>query len=159
GTTPLERERFREAAWHEVLRLIQEEDPPRPSARLSGSDALPSVAARRQLEPVRLIKLVRGELDWIVMKCLEKDRSRRYVAANGVAGDAERYLMDETVEASPPGASYRLRKFVKRNKAQLAAAGLVLVALLAGMAGTLWGLIRAERALADTVLAQRAVSE
>src|SRR5262245_48472341 len=159
GTTPLERERFREAAWHEVLRLIKEEEPPRPSDRLSGSDALPSLAAQRQLEPARLIKLVRGDLDWIVMKCLEKDRSRRYVTANGLARDVERYLMDETVEASPPGAGYRLRKFVKRNKARLVAAGLVLVALLGGLAGTLWGLIRAERALADTLLAQRAASE
>src|SRR5262249_47402479 len=159
GTTPLARERLHEAAWHERLRLIREEEPPRPSARLSGSDALPSVAARRQLEPVRLIKLVRGELDWIVMKCLEKDRSRRYVTANGLARDVERYLSDETGEASPPGAGHRLGKFVKRNKAQLAAAGLVLVTLLSGMAGTLWGLVRAERALADTLVAERAASE
>jgi serine/threonine protein kinase len=99
GTTPLERRRLREAAWDEVLRLIKEEEPPRPSARLGGSDSLPSLAARRQLEPTRLAGLVRGELDWIVMKCLEKDRSRRYETANDLARDVERYLRDESVEA------------------------------------------------------------
>src|SRR5262249_50651987 len=87
GTTPLERERFHEAAWHESRRLIREEEPPRPSARLGGSDALPSLAARRQLVPVRLTRLVRGDLDWIVMKCLEKDPARRYETANGLARD------------------------------------------------------------------------
>src|SRR4029077_16422977 len=75
GTTPLERPRFQEAAWHEFLRLIKEEEPPRPSARLSDSDALPSLAAQRQLEPVRLTRLVRGEPDWIVMKRLEGERA------------------------------------------------------------------------------------
>ena len=99
GTTPLERQRFQEAAWHELLRLIKEEEPPRPSARLSDSDSLHSLAAQRQLEPSRLTRLVRGELDWIVMKCLEKDRSRRYETANGLARDVERYLADESVEA------------------------------------------------------------
>ena len=84
--------RFREAAWEEILRLIKEEDPPTPSARLSDSGSLPTVAAQRQLEPVRLTKLVRGELDWIVMKCLEKNRTRRYETANGLSRDLQRYL-------------------------------------------------------------------
>ena len=119
GTTPLEKQRFHEAAWHEMLRLIKEEEPPRPSARLSSSGSLPSLAAQRRLEPVKLTKLVRGELDWIVMKCLEKDRSRRYDTANGLARDVERYLTDELVEARPPTATYRLRKFVRKHRVAL----------------------------------------
>jgi tetratricopeptide (TPR) repeat protein len=125
GKTPLEKQRFQKAAWHEMLRVIKEEEPQRPSARLSGSGSLPSVAAQRQLEPVKLTRLVRGELDWIVMKCLEKDRSRRYETANGLARDLERYLHDEIVEARPPSAGYRLRKFVRRNKGRVVAAGLL----------------------------------
>ena len=146
GTTPVERERFHQAAWHEMLRLIKEEEPPRPSARLSGSDSLPSLAAQRQLEPVRLTRLVRGELDWIVMKCLEKDRSRRYETANGLARDVERYLADESVEACPPSTGYRLSKFVRRNKGPLLAVAIIFLLLVGGIAGTTWGLIRADRA-------------
>jgi eukaryotic-like serine/threonine-protein kinase len=146
GTTPLERQRLKEAAWHELLRLIKEEEPPRPSARLSDSDALPSLAAQRQLEPVRLTRLVRGELDWIVMKCLEKDRSRRYETANGLARDVERYLADESVEACPPSAAYRLGKFLRRHRVPALAATIILLLLVAGIVGTTWGLIRADRA-------------
>ncbi len=146
GTTPLERGRFHEAAWHEMLRVIREEDPPRPSARLSGSDSLPSLAALRKLEPLRLTKLVRGELDWIVMKCLEKDRSRRYDTPSGLARDVERYLSDESVEACPPSAGYRLRKFLRRNRGPMLAASVIFLLLVAGIVGTTWGLIRADRA-------------
>jgi tetratricopeptide (TPR) repeat protein len=146
GTTPLERQRVQDAAWHELLRLIKEEEPPRPSARLSDSDSLPSLAALRQLEPVRLTRLVRGELDWIVMKCLEKDRSRRYETANGLARDVERFLADETVEACPPSAGYRLSKFVRRYRGSLLAASVIFLLLVGGIAGTTWGLIRADRA-------------
>jgi tetratricopeptide (TPR) repeat protein len=132
GTTPLEKQRFKAVAFQEILRLIKEEEPPRPSARLSGSGSLPSVAAQRRLEPVRLTKLLRGELDWVVMKCLEKDRSRRYETANGLARDVQRYLADEMVEARPPSASYRLRKFARRHRAALttavAFAGLLVLA-------------------------------
>ncbi|HZT82944.1 MAG TPA: serine/threonine-protein kinase, partial [Gemmataceae bacterium] len=96
GTTPLERKRLKEAAVLEVLRIIREEEPPRPSTRLSESkDSLPSISAQRQTEPGRLTKLVRQELDWIVMKALEKDRNRRYETANGFARDIQRYLADE----------------------------------------------------------------
>jgi hypothetical protein len=146
GTTPLERRRFQEAAWHELLRLIKEEEPPRPSARLSDSDSLPSLAAQRQLEPVRLTRLVRGELDWIAMKCLEKDRSRRYETANGLARDVQRYLADEPVEACPPSAGYRLGKFVRRNSGPVLAASIIFLLLVGGIVGTTWGLFRADRA-------------
>ncbi|HEX3447021.1 MAG TPA: serine/threonine-protein kinase, partial [Isosphaeraceae bacterium] len=98
GSTPVEGGRFHHATWHEMLRMIKEEEPQRPSARLSGSDSLPSLAVQRQLEPVRLTRLLRGELDWIVMKALQKDRSRRYETANSFARDVERYLHDEPVE-------------------------------------------------------------
>src|SRR5262249_24320223 len=96
GTTPFTKERFKQAAYEEIRRIIREEEPPKPSTRLSGStDSLPSISAQRQMEPTKLTKLVRGELDWIVMKALEKDRNRRYETANGLARDVERYLHDE----------------------------------------------------------------
>ena len=146
GTTPLDRKRFQEAAAHELVRLIKEEEPPRPSARLSSSESLASVAAQRQTDPVKLTRLVRGELDWIVMKCLEKDRSRRYETANGLARDVERYLADEKVEACPPSAGYRLHKFVRRHRGPVLAASISFLLLVGGIAGTTWGLIRADRA-------------
>jgi serine/threonine protein kinase len=103
GTTPLSHERLKQAAFTELLRLIREEEPPRPSTRLSESrDSLPSISAQRHMEPARLTKLVRGELDWIVMKALEKDRRRRYETASGLARDVEHYLADEPVQACPP---------------------------------------------------------
>jgi serine/threonine protein kinase len=120
GSTPLTRKRVKEAALLEVLRLIREEEPPRPSTRLSESkDALPSISAQRQAEPAKLTRLVRGELDWIAMKALEKDRNRRYETANGFAMDVQRYLTDEAVQACPPSAVYRLRKFARRHKTGL----------------------------------------
>jgi tetratricopeptide (TPR) repeat protein len=146
GSTPLERKRLRQAALQEILRLIREEEPPRPSARLSSSATLPAVAAARQTEPARLTRLVWGELDWIVMKCLEKDRTRRYETANGLARDLQRYLADEPVEAGPPSAWYRLRKLARRHKGPVLAAALVVLVLVAGVVGTTWGLLRAEQA-------------
>ena len=147
GTTPLSSERLKLAAFAEVLRLIREEEPPKPSTRLSDSrDTLPSISAQRRLEPARLTKEVRGELDWIVMKALEKDRNRRYETANGLARDIDRYLNDEPVEASSPGTAYRLRKFVRRNRGPVLAASLLLVALAGGVVGTTVGLVRAEHA-------------
>jgi serine/threonine protein kinase len=120
GTTPLERQKLREAGYAEILRRIREEEPPKPSTRLSGShDSLPSVAAQRRTDPGKLPKLVRGELDWIVMKAIEKDRTRRYETANGLARDVERYLHEEPVEAGPPSATYRLRKYARKHRAAL----------------------------------------
>ena len=145
GTMPFTKERFQRADYEEIRRIIREEEPPRPSTRLSDSkDSLASISASRQTEPAKLTKLVRGELDWIVMKALEKDRNRRYETASGLARDIERYLHDELVEARPPSSAYRLRKFVKRHKAPVIAAVLVLLALVFGIAGTTYGLIRAE---------------
>ena len=111
GSTPLTHKRMKEAAYAEILRMIKEEEPPKPSTRLSDSgEALASISAHRHTEPAKLTKLVRGELDWIVMKTLEKDRNRRYETANGFAADVQRYLDDEPVQACPPSAGYRLRQ-------------------------------------------------
>jgi len=145
GTTPLEKQRLKDAAWDEVRRIIREEEPPRPSTRLSSTDKLPSLAACRQTEPTKLTMQLRGELDWIAMKALEKDRSRRYETANGLSRDIQRYLSDEVVEARPPSNGYRLQKFLRRYKGQVIAAGLVLLALLAGITGTTFGLIQARQ--------------
>ncbi len=145
GTTPIDKERLQKAGFDEMVRLIREEEPPKPSTRLSSTEELPSVAAQRHTEPAKLTKLVRGELDWIVMKALEKDRNRRYETANGFAMDIQRYLADEPVLACPPSAIYRLKKFVRRNKGTVIAAGLLLLALLVGIAGTSYGLLRADQ--------------
>jgi serine/threonine protein kinase/tetratricopeptide (TPR) repeat protein len=146
GTTPLERKRLREAALSEVVRLIKEEEPPRPSARLSSSDTLAKIAAARKTEPARLSRLVCGEIDWIVMKCLEKDRSRRYETANGLARDVERYLHDEPVEAGPPSATYRLRKFAYRYRTALGTVTAFALLLIAAVVVSTWQAVRATRA-------------
>src|SRR5581483_1382801 len=105
GNTPLTHKRMKEGAYAEILRMIKEEEPQKPSTRLSDSgQALPSISANRHTEPAKLTRLVRGELDWIVMKCLEKDRQRRYETASGIAADVQRYLNDEPVQACPPSA-------------------------------------------------------
>lgn len=145
GTTPLERAQFKEAAYGEVLRLIKEVEPPKPSTRLSGSESLPSVAAQRSIEPGHLTRSIVGDLDWVVMKALEKERSRRYETANGLAEDIRRHLTDEPVSACPPSTSYRVRKFIKRNKGQVIAASLLFLSLIVGVAGTTWGLFEANR--------------
>ena len=152
GTTPLTRKRLKEAAFGEILRMIREEEPPRPSTRLSDSgEALASISAQRHTEPAKLTKLVRGELDWIVMKCLEKDRNRRYETANGLAADVQRYLDDEPVQACPPSAWYRFRKFARRNQAALvtaAAVALAVVVAVAGLATSTLLIAREQRATA-----------
>ncbi|HEX4588396.1 MAG TPA: tetratricopeptide repeat protein, partial [Gemmataceae bacterium] len=129
GSTPLERNRMKQVAILELLRLVREEEPPRPSTRLSTTEELPSIAANRGTEPKKLSGLMRGELDWIVLKALEKDRNRRYETANGLARDVERHLHDEPVLACPPSAGYRLRKFARRNKRALATAATLAVSL------------------------------
>jgi len=142
GSTPLSRKRLKEAAYTEILRILKEEEPPKPSTRLSSSgEALASISAQRQMEPAKLTKLVRGELDWIVMKCLDKDRNRRYETANAFAMDVQRYLRDEPVEACPPSALYRFRKFARRNMRALVTASVVVLAVVLTAAvsgGLIW---------------------
>jgi tetratricopeptide (TPR) repeat protein/serine/threonine protein kinase len=146
GSPPFSRKELEKAGMLEMLRVIREQEPSKPSAKLSTAEGLPTLAANRGTEPAKLRKLVRGELDWIVMKALEKDRSRRYETANGFARDVERHLADEPVQACPPSAWYRLRKFSRRNKAAFTAAALVLMALVLGTAVSTWQAIRATTA-------------
>jgi len=143
GTTPLEKQRFKEAAWDEVRRIIREEEPPRPSTRLSRSQTLPALASGRQTEPARLTKLVRGDLDWIVMKALEKDRTRRYETVNGFAMDIQRYLAGEPVLAAPPSARYRLRKFTRKHRVALTTTAAIILLILVGAAFSTWQAVRA----------------
>jgi serine/threonine protein kinase len=150
GSTPLLRGRVKQAAMLEVLRLIREEEPPRPSTRLSTTDELPSVAANRGLEPKKLSVLVRGDLDWIAMKALDKDRGRRYETANGLALDVQRFLADEPVLARPPSSTYRFRKMVRRNRSAVTLATCVLVLVLVGAAVSTWQAIRATIAERET---------
>src|SRR5579883_10455 len=146
GSTPLDRKRLKQASLAEAMRLIREEEPVKPSTRLTQSkNVLANLASQRRTEPGRLMKEVRGELDWIVMKCLEKDRTRRYESANGLARDVERYLHDEPVEACPPSTGYRLRKFARKNR-QLLATAMAFVLLL--VLGTLFSVFQAWRARA-----------
>ncbi|MEO2030388.1 MAG: serine/threonine-protein kinase [Fuerstiella sp.] len=134
GCTPFDRRRMKQAAFEEVCRIIREEEPARPSLRLSSlDDTLPTVAAMRNIEPKRLAASLSGDLDWIVMKALEKDRDRRYASASAFADDIGRYLLDEPVEASPPSRTYRLRKYTRRNRKTILATAMVVLALLTGL--------------------------
>jgi serine/threonine protein kinase/tetratricopeptide (TPR) repeat protein len=144
GTTPFDQVRLRTVAFDEIRRIIREEEPPKPSTRLNTlGPAAATVSANRQSDPRRLGQLFRGELDWVVMRCLEKDRNHRYETANGLARDVERYLHDEPVLACPPSASYRLRKFARRHKAALTTAVLLVATLLLGSGISLWQAIAA----------------
>ncbi len=133
GTTPFEGDKLRSAAYDEIRRIIREDEPPRPSTRLSSlGDALSDVAKHRHVQPAQLCKIVRGDLDWVVMKALEKDRTRRYETANEFAQDIGRHLGDEAVSAGPPGVGYRLRKFVRRNRGPVTAAAAVAAVIILG---------------------------
>ncbi|MBX9627302.1 MAG: serine/threonine protein kinase, partial [Gemmataceae bacterium] len=127
GSPPIRRDELKRAALEEMLRAVREDEPPPPSSRISGSAEKPSIAANRQTEPARLGRFVRGELDWVVMKALAKDRDRRYETAAAFGADVGRFLNHEPVAAGPPSAGYKLRKFVARNRGRVAAAGLVLL--------------------------------
>lgn len=166
GLRPFDSNRLREAAFNEVVRILREEDPPSLASRLSTDDSLPSIAAMRQMEPRRLLSTIRNELDWIVHKCLEKDRNRRYETANGLARDVQRYLSDDPVEARPITAGYRLRKFLGRHKYAAAAIGAVTLSLVGGIAGTTWGLLisqeqrrKAEAAYASELIERKRADE
>lgn len=181
GSTPFSKERFSRAAYDEIRRIIREEEPPRPSTRLSAlgrirltpgdaatsqaerTSSLATVSELRQTEPAKLTKLMRGELDWIVMKALEKDRNRRFETASGLGADVQRYLRDEPVQACPPSAWYRLRKLVRRHRGEVLAASSLILALIVGIFGTTWGMLRATDAEAHAVreanLKERALNE
>src|SRR5262245_8654849 len=142
GTTPLDKERLNQVGYDELRRIIREEEPPRPSTRIStlGANAA-TVSACRGSEPRKLSALVRGELDWIVMKCLEKDRNRRYETAAAVVADVQRYLHDEPVQACPPSTWYRVRKFARRNQRAVVTATAAALVVLAGVAGLATSLV------------------
>ncbi|MBS0191964.1 MAG: tetratricopeptide repeat protein [Phycisphaerales bacterium] len=153
GATPFDSKRLRSAAYGELLRIIREEDPPKPSTRLSSmGGSLNAVAATRGTAPQRLGTLVRGELDWIVMKAMEKDRSRRYESAGALASDLRRYLVGEAVLAAPPSRGYQLRKFAARNRSLAIGTGAVGLSLLVGVAGFAWqaSVARRERDTAES---------
>ncbi len=181
GTTPLNPERLRSAAYGELQRIIREEDPDKPSTRVSGLRSEPStpphshasaqptsnvssrqddhraqslisdIAKQRRIDPNSLTRSLRGDLDWIVMKCLEKDRTRRYETANAIASDIQRHLQDQPVEAGPPTATYRFRKFARRNKVALFTTTTVAASFVLGLTLALYGLFAADRqrAIAD----------
>lgn len=154
GLRPIDAARLRKAGFAEMIRVIQEEEPSRPSTRLSTNESFPSLAAVRQTEPRKLVSMLRGELDWVVMKCLEKSRDRRYETVSGLARDLQRYLTNEPVEARPASLQYRAGKFLQRNKGAVTAACLLLLALVAGVIGTSIGMVRAnsQRQIAEAAV-------
>lgn len=143
GSTPFDRRRLRTAAFDEMLRIIREEEPPKPSTRLSTSESLPLIAATRGADPGRLSSFVRGDLDWIVMKSLEKERMRRYETASALAQDVERFLRHDAVLARPQSAGYRLRKFARRNRTAVVSGAAIGLALLLGAAISLISAVHA----------------
>jgi serine/threonine protein kinase len=134
GATPFDKKRLKEVGYDELRRIIREEEPPRPTTRISTLGmAATTVSTQRKSDPKRLSQLCRGELDWIVMKCLEKDRKRRYETASALAADVQRYLRDEPVQACPPSAWYRFRKLARRNRRALVTVAVFLLAALVGV--------------------------
>jgi WD40 repeat protein len=159
GTTPFDKERLKEASYEELRRILREEEPAKPSTRIStlGQTAT-TVSANRKSEPRRLSQLLRRELDWIVMKALEKSRDQRYDSAAGFAADVQRYLRDEPVQACPPSAVYRFRKFARRNKAVLmtgSAIGLTVLLAMAALAVSTVLVWRANSGLSDSLQRER----
>jgi len=152
GTTPIEMKTLKQNALMKVLQDIRETDPPRPSIRLSESgEAVTGYSEQRKIEPARLQQILRGELDWIVMKSLEKDRTRRYETASSFADDIQRYLADETVQARPASAGYLFGKFVKKHRGLVATVAALTGLLIAGIIGTTYGLVEAQRKTAEVV--------
>jgi WD40 repeat protein/serine/threonine protein kinase len=148
GTTPFDEATLKRVGLDEMRRMIREDEPPRPSLRINTlkADVLSTVADQRKIDPQKLSQSLRGEVDWIVMKCLEKDRNRRYDSANSLAADIERYLNDEPVQACPPSVTYRFGKFVRRYKAALTMAGTLAGVLLLAIIGLAVGSVLIWRA-------------
>ncbi len=150
GATPFDSKRLRSAAYGEIQRIIREEEPPRPSTRISGwgstrPETLDTAARSRALQPTKFASTIKGELDWIVMKAIEKDRSRRYDSAGSMAADIQRYLSGYAVQAAPPDRTYLIRKFARRHKGPVIAGTLLSIALFAGLIGTSLGFFNAQR--------------
>ena len=162
GSTPIDAETLKKNAILQVLATIREQDPPRPSVRLSSStnEAVSGISAQRQIDPSRLKNILRGELDWIVMKSIEKDRSRRYDTANGFAADIENYLSGDVVSARPPSTAYRIQKYVRRHRGLVASLASIMTLLIAGFVGISWFAYKAEKnrqtAEAKTLIAAEA---
>ena len=148
GSTPFDAKELQESGIDAMRRTIREKDPPRPSARLAmlASDQLSTAAKTRSADASKLMNQLKGDLDWIVMKCLEKDRTRRYDTANGLAADLKRYLTSEAVLARPPSAAYQVRKFVHRNRGIVTAAATIAAVLVLGICASLWEAVVASRA-------------
>ncbi len=169
GLTPFDPSTLREKGYAELQRILEREEAPRPSQRLTTISKTPTATGEpllHSIDPAAMSKRLKGDMDWIVMKCLEKERDRRYETANGLAMDLERYLHNEPVAAGPPSVTYRARKFVKRNKALVTGGALVAAVLVLGIIGTTWGLLnaraqaeRAERELTRAVEIKRLITD
>ncbi len=146
GSTPIQSDRLRHAAWDELTKMIREEEPPVPSMRISKSETIKDIAASRQTEPGKLSRAVKGELDWIVMRALHKDRARRYQTPNELALDLQRYLNNDPVTACPPSTFYQLSKFARRHRYAMISGILVVCSLALGLVGTVWQARKANRA-------------
>ncbi len=158
GSTPFSKHELEKRGLLEMLRVVREEEPSRPSTKLSTADALPTLSANRSTDPKKLTGLLRNELDWIVMRALEKDRTRRYQTANGLARDIQRFLADEPVEACPPSLGYRLRKYVHKHRTGVFAAVAMALLLIAGTAVSTWQAYRARSAETKALQAAEAES-
>jgi tetratricopeptide (TPR) repeat protein/serine/threonine protein kinase len=154
GSPPFSRKESEQGGMLEMLRVIREQEPTKSSTKLSTAEGLPTLAANRGTDPAKLTKLVRGELDWIVMKALDKDRNRRYETANAFAADVQRYLADEPVLACPPSVGYRIRKFARRNKRGLVTVAALSVAILVAVAALGWAV--RDRQVHEQELARKA---
>ncbi len=147
GVTPFDAERLRSAAYHEMMRMVREEDLPSPSTRLSSlHDTKASIAAARSTEPGRLVRILRGDLDWVIMRSLEKDRARRYDTVSAFADDLDRYLRGDVVLAGPPSRRYRAGKFVRKHRAGIAVASVLGAAIVGGAVISTVQAVRATRA-------------
>ncbi len=159
GTTPITSDTVKKSGVDELLKLVREEESPKPSSRLSASAKIPHTAADGDLQPAQLSKLLRGDLDWVVLKALEKDRTRRYETASGLAADVQRYLSNEPVVARPPSTSYRLQKLIRRNRLTFTAGFAIAVSLILGITASLWQSARAVAALDELRAAAPAFAE
>lgn len=146
GTTPIQMHRLKDLAWDELARWIREEEPIAPSARIAADLNLKSICDSRRATPTQVQREVRGELDWIILKALAKDRARRYPSAYDLAKDIQRYLNNEPIEALPPSTAYRLKKYVQRNRLAIGSVAMITCALLLGLAGTTWQASKAREA-------------